>query len=798
MLENALLALDRRWWAVQSVVLLLVLAALWGLFAVEVEDSPERWIPKSTMEAWAVFDQHFDVGDSVAVGLEFHRPVRDQDVHRLRKLRQELMQIPGMKQIYDPSVVAEEIEGVPLTELIDPANVERFHIYAGSLWDIIGDPQHRTLVLIGEMRYLPPDQADQLNQRRRETVRQVYQAVQSRQTDPDWEGIKLHVASGIVIMYELEKRARYVAMTFLPMAVLLGLGSLLYGFRSPQALLVALLAATVACVLVLGWFTLMGGAMGAVTMTAPTLISIIAIATTVHFTSHVADHQGSPDQYRPGGRHREALIRWVAVPCLGAATTTGLGFLMLGFNELEPIRMLGFQLFIGAILAFFGVLLVTQWLPITTAQQGSWFAPSRMSDLLSWQLQRPGWIIGGMTLLCLGCLYLAWPRPADAPVGLHVDADPFSFFSDDEPVSRSLAHFSQKKFGMYQLEVVLVPKEKGVPPRTQGTEDQVYRQNQAAAAAFNRELLSSEGRQAGVARVVSTQVFQQRQQQFQSELFQKVAQGGVAEWMSVGERLYSLLRNAHRFREVFRSWSDDRLDEGAMRVTVLAVDQGPQGFRPLVDYVRGKLPEDRFKCYVTGTIAQIVRLSDGLVIGLYYGLGLSLLVMAALCLVLFRSWRLAAAAFLPNAFPLLMVFGLMGALKIPISSGTAMVATVALGIALNDTVHFLLHYRKLTRECGESVSIALDETVRHIGRPIVLTSLVHVVGFAIFLLTDFVPLFHFGVLAGVAMLAAIVGDLVLLPCLLKVIDQPPTSQPGQGALVQTTQPSPGSYTAAAG
>ena len=67
-----------------------------------------------------------------------------------------------------------------------------------------------------------------------------------------------------------------------------------------------------------------------------------------------------------------------------------------------------------------------------------------------------------------------------------------------------------------------------------------------------------------------------------------------------------------------------------------------------------------------------------------------------------------------------------------------MVATVALGIALNDTIHFMLHYRQLTRDEGESVDAALVDTLRHIGRPIVLTSLVHFAGFSIFWLPDIV------------------------------------------------------------
>ena len=92
-------------------------------------------MPKSTLKAWDVFDEHFDVGDTIAIGLHFERPVRDEDVELIEELRLALNEIPGTKQVYDVSLVAKEIESVPLTTLIDPANRKRYSLYDGALWD---------------------------------------------------------------------------------------------------------------------------------------------------------------------------------------------------------------------------------------------------------------------------------------------------------------------------------------------------------------------------------------------------------------------------------------------------------------------------------------------------------------------------------------------------------------------------------------------------------------------------------------------------------------------------------------
>jgi hypothetical protein len=166
-----------------------------------------------------------------------------------------------------------------------------------------------------------------------------------------------------------------------------------------------------------------------------------------------------------------------------------------------------------------------------------------------------------------------------------------------------------------------------------------------------------------------------------------------------------------------------------------------------------------------------VQLAEGLVGGVAWGVGLSVVIMWLVCVVLFRSWRLATIAFGPNAFPILVVYGYMGAMGVALTSGSAMVATVSLG--MNQTIFLLLRYRKLTREQGLDTATALHEAFVHIGRPVVLTSFVFMLGFLIFLVSDFLPLYYFGLLTSIAMLAGMIGDVVLLPCLLRTFDNVP-------------------------
>lgn len=762
MFEFVLRLLDARRRFTLAVLLAALGAALVYLPRIHIEDSPEHWMPQSTLAAWNVFDSHFDVGDTIAIGIEFQRPVRDDDLAPLARLRKQLGQIEGMKQVYDTSLVAAEIEAVPLTTLLDPQESERFSLYELALFD--REPNRfggRTLMTICEVGYLPPDQQDELNRIRRQAVAQVEAIVAAAKRDPAYAGMKFHMASGIVMMLELERRAMQVAITFLPASIAMGLICLLVGFRSPQALLVAVLGAGAAMLLVLGYQATQGGVLGTVTITAPALIMIIAVATTVHFAAFAAEHPMPKTASKEVAEARRLdLVKWVGVPCFGAAATTGVGFLMLAFNELEPVRALGIQLGMGAVLAFLCVFLVTQWLPVRTAVAGRFLSHDHLLSAYTTITHWPKLVTTGTLVLIALLSVVAWQW-------LRVDANPFSFFGRDVPISQALSHFSEREFGMYQLEVVLIPKQLGKAPRMFESGDAIYAANQAEAAAFSDLLSSAEAKSLGVARIVSTQEFQKRQQTFWRDLQVLAEKQGF--FAAAGKAL-RLSRHLDMFQATFQSWNHDRLGQQAMRLTILAHDPGPKGFEPLFNYVEARLPRGRFECHTTGAVVQIVRLSQGLVTGMVWGLGTSLVVMAAVCLLVFRSLRLALIAFLPNAFPLVVVFGLMGWCGVPISSGSAMVATVALGIALNDTIHFLLHYRKLTREEGRPIRAALVETFQVTGRPMIVTSMVHTAGFAIFLLTDFVPLYHFGLLSIISMQAALMGDLVILPCLLLLFD----------------------------
>jgi len=141
-----------------------------------------------------------------------------------------------------------------------------------------------------------------------------------------------------------------------------------------------------------------------------------------------------------------------------------------------------------------------------------------------------------------------------------------------------------------------------------------------------------------------------------------------------------------------------------------------------------------------------------------------LLIFVALLLML-KNWRLALIALAPNIFPLIVLLGALGFLDINLDLATCSVSAIVLGIAIDDTIYFMHHFQNV-KSAGLTTIQSLQQTQRHVSRVIVLTSIVLCAGFSILLLASLKTVFYFGLLAGLSSVAALVGDVVMLPLIL--------------------------------
>ena len=140
-------------------------------------------------------------------------------------------------------------------------------------------------------------------------------------------------------------------------------------------------------------------------------------------------------------------------------------------------------------------------------------------------------------------------------------------------------------------------------------------------------------------------------------------------------------------------------------------------------------------------------------------------VVMLLVAIFMRSFGWALLAMIPTALPIAITLGAMGFLGVALDVGTAMVAAVVIGIAVDDAVHLLVQYRR-RRNAGLDPNAAIEGAVPHVGRALVTTSVALALGFFALMISPWQSVASFGLVAGIAVLAALVAVLMLLPALI--------------------------------
>ena len=173
----------------------------------------------------------------------------------------------------------------------------------------------------------------------------------------------------------------------------------------------------------------------------------------------------------------------------------------------------------------------------------------------------------------------------------------------------------------------------------------------------------------------------------------------------------------------------------------------------------------------TGGNAPIYLQMNTLVVESFFSsMAMALVLVSFLLLLVYRDLYVAMLSMLPNTIPLIFGGALMQLMGKYIDIGTSMVTTVCLGIAVDDTIHFVSSYKQY-RKNGYSPLEALEETFTITGKALVVTTVLLVAGFGSFASGDFVPNRNFGILCSLILTMALITDLVFLPALLMILDR---------------------------
>lgn len=211
-------------------------------------------------------------------------------------------------------------------------------------------------------------------------------------------------------------------------------------------------------------------------------------------------------------------------------------------------------------------------------------------------------------------------------------------------------------------------------------------------------------------------------------------------------------------------------------------------FLEQVDQLLQRRLGDRAEFKLTGLMMLLAEIFDSMIRSMMRSYAFALIVITPLMMLLLGSLRRGLVSMIPNLMPVVAVLGIMGWLGVPLDSTTMMVGAMVIGIAVDDTIHFMHKFHRYFEETGD-LEAAVRETMRTTGSALLFTSLVLVAGFSIFGLSEMTNFRIFGLLSAFAAAVAFLADLLVAPALLAAVEQF-RSLPARGAIPGEVEPTP--------
>ncbi len=198
-------------------------------------------------------------------------------------------------------------------------------------------------------------------------------------------------------------------------------------------------------------------------------------------------------------------------------------------------------------------------------------------------------------------------------------------------------------------------------------------------------------------------------------------------------------------------------------IGTIAMDDLIHGLEPKIDSIFDPAVYD---VSLTGTSIVFLKGSEYMVKNLVVSLVIAVFVIAMVMALLFNSFRMVVVSLLPNLIPLITTAAIMGYFGISIKPSTILVFSIAFGISVDDTIHFLAKFRQELKVTGHNVRISVLEALRETGVSMIYTSIVLFFGFSIFIASEFGGTQALGILVSITLLVAMATNLLLLPALL--------------------------------
>ena len=534
----------------------------------------------------------------------------------------------------------------------------------------------------------------------------------------------------------------------IPASLLILVIVITYFLRSVRVIPIPLVTSGLSVLWTLGFMAAAGIPITLLTAMIPALIIVVGSVEDVHLMASYLEGLDEPSE---GLRQRAVahMARHVGLPIVITALTTSIGFIANVITEIPLIFEFAlasaFAMVANLVVTILAVPLMLHWMgPRVSRLKHSHGMPGGLIGLIVRAVEGAS-ERGPVIVIATTIAVMAWF--GSQALDLYVNNDPLSYFPDDHPFVHDAHTVHEELAGLQVFSVTLTSKR----PRLFETSEGMKKIDAVQALLDNQGLYD---KTLSLATLMSLM-----HQEFHAGDTTYYAIPDVAE--DIDLYLSSLTRgDLEPF--VTEDYTTARISvrhnvTDSVRLNA-AVDE-------LIEVMPTILGLD-IDFAVTGKNLMVNRAAESLMKGQIASLILVLFIIFVLFTVLYTSWLAGLLALVPNLIPIVLNFGLMGYLGVPLNPGTAMVAAIAIGVAVDDTIHLMTRF-------GTESKLHIDErdavraTIRGEAVPIVSTSIALALGFGVLALSNFRIVAQFGLLASATMIYAAVADLLIMPILLR-------------------------------
>jgi len=525
---------------------------------------------------------------------------------------------------------------------------------------------------------------------------------------------------------------------------------ILFLFRSITTTLISLVFVTIVVIWCLGLTQIFGYKITMLIGTMPPLLVVIGVQNTIYLINKYHD------EYRKHGNKMKALTRIISrigVASLLINLTTAIGFGVFYFTDTAMLEQFGAVAFFSVMAIFFitlfGLPILYSFLPAPNEKQMSHLENKNMTRFLEW--------VQYMVFHRKRRIYF-WSLALTVFAGIYMwRLKPLAFVVDDIPekskLKKDLYFFQQNFSGVMPFEVVVdCTEENGA--RSYTTLNKVY--------ALQRKLTKFEELSKPISLVEIVSFANQATHNGEPKHYRlppATELGDIASYMpEPQEGRKSLLDGLvdRDFKQLRISYQ--MADVGSVRMGEIRAE--------VEEIIAQLFPRDQFDVHITGTSAIFLKGNSYLYESLASSTFWALLMIAFTMGLLFPSLKMILISLIPNAIPLIITAGVMGYFNVPLKPSTILVFSIAFGIAVDATIHFVTVFRRELKHGSRNLRQTLSDVIMEVGHSMIYTMTALFTGFMIFVFSDFQGTVALGALTGLTLATGLFANLFLLPALI--------------------------------